>query len=97
MAELDAAIGALSRQQATGGDAAALVDRVLWPGGPAESHGTEDARFVRFTDGAEPAYCATYPAYDGGAVAAHLLETADFRTFAVSPLAPSMRRRARGS
>jgi predicted GH43/DUF377 family glycosyl hydrolase len=47
----------------------------------------EDARFVRFTDGAEPAYCATYTAFDGGAVASHLLETADFRTFTVSPLA----------
>jgi predicted GH43/DUF377 family glycosyl hydrolase len=109
MAELDAAIGALSRQRATRGDSAALVDRVrwvaassyevvfnarhplservLWPGGPAESHGMEDARFVRFTDGAEPAYCATYTAFDGGAVASHLLETADFRTFTVSPLA----------
>jgi predicted GH43/DUF377 family glycosyl hydrolase len=109
MAELDAAIGALSRQRATRGDAAALVDRVrwvaassyevvfnarhalservLWPGGPAESHGMEDARFVRFTDGAEPAYCATYTAFDGVAVASHLVETADFRTFTVSPLA----------
>jgi predicted GH43/DUF377 family glycosyl hydrolase len=109
MAELDAAIGALSRQQATRGDSAALVDRVrwvaaasyevefdarlalservLWPGGPAESHGMEDARFVRFTNGEQPAYCATYTAFDGACVASHLLETADFRTFTVSPLA----------
>jgi len=65
----------------------ALSERVLWPSGPAESHGMEDARFVRFTDGAEPAYCATYTAFDGSGVASHLLETADFRTFAVSPLA----------
>jgi predicted GH43/DUF377 family glycosyl hydrolase len=65
----------------------ALSERVLWPSGPAESHGMEDARFVRFTDGTEPAYCATYTAFDGSGVASHLLETADFRTFAVSPLA----------
>jgi predicted GH43/DUF377 family glycosyl hydrolase len=65
----------------------ALSERVLWPGGPAESHGMEDARFVRFTDGAEPAYCATYTAFDGSGVASHLLETADFRTFTASPLA----------
>jgi predicted GH43/DUF377 family glycosyl hydrolase len=109
VAELDAAIGELSRQRATRGDSAGLVDRarwaaagsyevefdarhalserVLWPSGPAESHGMEDARFVRFTDGAEPACCATYTAFDGSGVASHLLETADFRTFSVSPLA----------
>jgi predicted GH43/DUF377 family glycosyl hydrolase len=109
MAELDAAIGELSRQRATRGDSVALVDRVrwvaaasyevefdarhalservLWPGAPDESHGMEDARFVRFTDGEEPAYCATYTAFDGTGVAPHLLETADFRTFTVSPLA----------
>jgi predicted GH43/DUF377 family glycosyl hydrolase len=108
MAELDAAIGELSRQQATRGDSAVLVDRVrwvaassyevefdarhalservLWPSGPADSHGMEDARFVRFTDGEEPAYGATYTAFDGSGVASHLLETADFRTFTVSPL-----------
>ena len=47
----------------------------------------EDARFVRFTDGEDPAYYATYTAFDGSAVASHLLETTDFRTFTVSPLA----------
>jgi predicted GH43/DUF377 family glycosyl hydrolase len=109
MVELDSAIGALSRQRATRGDSAALVDRarsvaaasyevefdarhalaerVLMPSAPDESHGMEDARFVRFTDGEEPAYCATYTAFDGSSVASHLLETADFRTFTVSPLA----------
>jgi predicted GH43/DUF377 family glycosyl hydrolase len=108
-AELDAAIGELSRQQATRGDATALVDRVrwvaassyqvefdaehavservLWPGGPAESHGMEDARLVRFTDGEDLTYYATYTAFDGSGVASHLLETTDFRTFTVSPLA----------
>jgi predicted GH43/DUF377 family glycosyl hydrolase len=112
MAELDAAIDKLSRQQATRGDSAALVDRVrwaaassyqvefderhllservLWPTGPAESHGMEDARFVRFTDvtgGEGPAYAATYTAFDGSGVASYLLETSDFLTFTVSQLA----------
>lgn len=63
-----------------------LSERVLWPSGPAESHGMEDARFVRFTGGGEPVYLATYSAFDGRRVASHLLETSDFRTFAVSPL-----------
>jgi predicted GH43/DUF377 family glycosyl hydrolase len=63
-----------------------LPERVLWPHGPAESHGMEDARFVRFTGQGEPLYLATYSAFDGRRVASHLLETSDFRTFAVSPL-----------
>jgi predicted GH43/DUF377 family glycosyl hydrolase len=108
LAELDAAVDALSRQQATRGDSAALVDRVrwaaassyqvefderhplservLWPTGPAESHGMEDARFVRFTDGQDPPYCATYTAFDGSGVASHMLLTEDFRTFTVNQL-----------
>jgi hypothetical protein len=32
----------------------ALSERVLWPTGPAESHGMEDARFVCFADGRRP-------------------------------------------
>jgi predicted GH43/DUF377 family glycosyl hydrolase len=113
-AELDVAIGELSRQRATRGDSTGLVDRVrwaaasnyevefdqrhalservLWPTGPAESHGMEDARFVRFTDGDDQAYYATYTAFDGGAVASQLLETRDFRTFTISQLAGSSTR-----
>jgi predicted GH43/DUF377 family glycosyl hydrolase len=64
----------------------AISERVLWPGGPAESHGMEDARFVRFTGDGDPVYFATYSAFDGSSVASHLLETADFRTFTVSQL-----------
>ncbi len=63
-----------------------LPERVLWPAGPAESHGMEDARFVRFTDGPDPTYYATYTAFDGSQVAPHLLETTDFRTFTISQL-----------
>jgi predicted GH43/DUF377 family glycosyl hydrolase len=70
----------------------AVSERVLWPTGPAESHGMEDARFVRFTDGDDPVYYATYTAFDGSQVAPHLLETRDFRTFTVSQLSgPSAR------
>lgn len=69
-----------------------LSERVLWPASPAESHGMEDARLVRFTDGDDVTYYATYTAFDGSQVAPHLLQTRDFRTFTVSPLAgPSAR------
>ncbi len=59
-----------------------LAQRVLWPTGAGESHGMEDARFVRFTraDGTRT-YLATYTAYDGVTVAPHLLESADLVTF----------------
>ena len=63
-----------------------LSERVLWPTGPAESHGMEDARFVRFTGGKDATYYATYTAFDGSQVAPHLLETSDFLTFTVSQL-----------
>ena len=70
----------------------ALSERVLWPTGPAEGHGMEDARFVRFTDGTDTTYFATYTAFDGSQVEPHLLETTDFLTFTVSPLSgPSAR------
>ncbi len=70
----------------------ALSERVLWPASPAESHGMEDARFVRFTDGDDVIYYATYTAFDGSQVAPHLLETRDFQTFTVSQLSgPSAR------
>jgi predicted GH43/DUF377 family glycosyl hydrolase len=67
----------------------AISERVLWPSGPDESHGMEDARFVRFADGQEDTYYATYTAFDGRRVASHLLATADFRTFTVSQLSGS--------
>ena len=64
----------------------ALAEQVLWPTGPDESHGMEDARFVLFTDGAAATYYGTYTAFDGAQVAPHLLETPDFRTFTSSQL-----------
>lgn len=68
--------------------ATTIAERVLWPQGPSESHGLEDARFVRveLPDGSST-YRATYTAYDGQQIAPQLIETADFATFRVSQLA----------
>jgi len=64
-----------------------LAGRVLWPTSSTESHGMEDARFVRRTalDGST-AYRATYTAYNGISVAPQLLESVDFTTFHAVPL-----------
>jgi predicted GH43/DUF377 family glycosyl hydrolase len=85
-------------------DDSVLDERVLWPVGPSETHGMEDARFVRFTEDADaavgkpgepgggvpaPIYYATYTAYDGQHIAPQLLETSDFRTFRASQLTGS--------
>jgi predicted GH43/DUF377 family glycosyl hydrolase len=70
-----------------------IGERVLWPMGPTESHGMEDARFVRFVDDDGTAtYYATYTAFDGVHVAPQLLETGDFRTFRITQLAGSAAR-----
>lgn len=63
-----------------------LSRRVLWPSSFAESHGMEDARFVRFEDERGLRYLATYTAFDGREVSGQLIETTDFRTFQMSPL-----------
>ncbi|MDO8361908.1 MAG: glycoside hydrolase family 130 protein [Actinomycetota bacterium] len=66
----------------------ALSERVLWPHIVQESHGMEDARFVRFTDDdGTIAYYATYTAFDGVNISQQLLETTDFVGFTSSPLA----------
>ena len=65
-----------------------LSRRVLWPAIAAESHGMEDARFVRFVDSdGDITYYATYTAYDGNAIRQQLATTEDFVTFDVSSLA----------
>ena len=64
-----------------------ISERVLWPHGPAEAQGMEDARFVRFVgDDGAVTYFATYTAFDHAHIAPQLLTTTDFRTFAVSQL-----------
>jgi predicted GH43/DUF377 family glycosyl hydrolase len=65
----------------------ALSERVLFPAGPHETRGMEDARFVRFTDDQGAVmYYATYTAFDGFEILPQLIETSDFRTFAISTL-----------
>lgn len=65
----------------------AISQRVLFPSGPTESHGMEDARFVRFIESnGSVRYYATYTAYDGLRVLPQLIETVDFRTFEISTL-----------
>jgi predicted GH43/DUF377 family glycosyl hydrolase len=64
-------------------------ERVLWPYGPTERHGMEDARFVRSVDAEGDGsvhYRATYTAFDGTVASPQLIETEDFRTFRVSQL-----------
>ncbi len=67
--------------------ATAISERVLWPHGPTELHGMEDARFVRFVDDdGTVTYLGTYTAFDQFLVAPQLISTTDFRTFVVSQL-----------
>lgn len=64
-----------------------LSERVLFPSGPTESHGMEDARFVRFVaDDGDVTYFATYTAFDGHQILPQLLETKDFTGFRVATL-----------
>ena len=64
-----------------------ISERVLFPSSPTESHGMEDARFVRFVDDdGEVTYFATYTAFDGRQILPQLLETTDFTEFRVTTL-----------
>ena len=59
-----------------------IGERVIFPAGPDESHGVEDARFTRFVDDdGIVSYYGTYTAFDGENIAPHLLHTIDFATF----------------
>jgi len=64
-----------------------ISQRLLSPTAPTESHGVEDARFVRFVDeDGTTTYYATYTAYDGAHVGSRLLATTDFCTFTSTQL-----------
>ena len=67
-----------------------VSERVLFPSGPYESHGMEDARFVQFVDddGSVMRY-GTYTAWDGVKIIPQLIETKDFRSFRVATLSGS--------
>ncbi len=65
----------------------ALSERVIFPAGPHETHGMEDARFVLFTDDdGRSTYYATYTAYDGFEILPQLIQTDDFVTFRITTL-----------
>jgi predicted GH43/DUF377 family glycosyl hydrolase len=64
-----------------------LSQRVLFPNGPTESRGMEDARFVRFVEpDGTVLYYATYTAYDGFNILPQLIETVDFQSFRIATL-----------
>ncbi len=65
----------------------ALAERVIFPAGPHETRGMEDARFVRFIeDDGTVKYYATYTAFDGFEILPQLIETEDFVSFTISTL-----------
>jgi len=64
-----------------------VSERVIFPAGPTESRGMEDARFVRFVaDDGSVMYYATYTAFDGFQILPQLIETSDFILFNVATL-----------
>jgi len=64
-----------------------LGERVLFPAGPNETRGMEDARFVRFVeDDGSVKYYATYTAFDGFQILPQMIETEDFVSFTISTL-----------
>lgn len=64
-----------------------VSQRVLFPHGPTESRGMEDARLVQFIEpDGSIVYYATYTAYDGFNILPQLIETADFQTFRIATL-----------
>ena len=64
-----------------------ISERVIFPAGPTESRGMEDARFVRFVaDDGSVMYYATYTAFDGHQILPQLIETPDFVTFRIATL-----------
>jgi predicted GH43/DUF377 family glycosyl hydrolase len=64
-----------------------ISQRVIFPGGPTESHGMEDVRLVRFThDNGQIIYFGTYTAFDGHQILPQLLETTDFVSFRIATM-----------
>jgi predicted GH43/DUF377 family glycosyl hydrolase len=78
---------ASSNYESTFDARSSISARVLFPAAPTESHGMEDARFVRFCDDdGRVTYFATYTAYDGYRILPQLIETRDFVSFRVATL-----------
>ncbi|WP_243305217.1 glycoside hydrolase family 130 protein [Geothrix oryzisoli] len=65
----------------------AMSERIIFPVSTNESHGIEDARFVRFVEeDGSVMYYATYTAYNGHAILPQLIETKDFLHFRILTL-----------
>jgi predicted GH43/DUF377 family glycosyl hydrolase len=69
-----------------------LSERVIFPVTDSQANGIEDARFVEFEDDGRKTFYATYTAYSGRAIRSELIETADFRSFRMTPLSGSAAR-----
>lgn len=78
---------AASNYETTFAEESQISERVIFPAGPTESNGMEDARFVRFTnDDGSVVYYATYTAFDGFQILPQLIETPDFVSFRIATL-----------
>jgi predicted GH43/DUF377 family glycosyl hydrolase len=63
-----------------------ISERVIFPVTDSQVNGIEDARFVEFENSKPKIFYATYTAYSGRAIRSELMETADFRSFRMTPL-----------
>lgn len=64
-----------------------ISEHLISPAAPTESHGMEDARFVRFVDDVgNVTYFATYTAYDGSTILPQLIETKSFQSFRMATM-----------
>ncbi|HWL84943.1 MAG TPA: glycoside hydrolase family 130 protein [Polyangiaceae bacterium] len=78
---------ASSNYESSFGADSKISERIVFPAGPTESHGMEDARFVRFThDDGRVTYFASYTAFDGYRILPQLIETPDFVSFRIATL-----------
>ncbi|HYV91500.1 MAG TPA: glycoside hydrolase family 130 protein [Chitinophagales bacterium] len=63
-----------------------INEQVIFPNAKAERMGMEDVRFVKFDEGGQSCYYATYTAYDGNHIKTQLIETKDFKLFKIRSL-----------
>lgn len=69
-------------------DDVTVTQQVLMPATPQESHGMEDARFVRFVkDDGSSEFRGTYTAYDGQRIEPRLIVSSDLRLFRAQGMA----------
>lgn len=68
------------------GEDTLMSERVLFPNSISELMGIEDARFVKFEEGYDYKYLATYTAYNGKSFKSQLIETTDFKEFELGTL-----------